>query len=79
MWKRGKPKSGFPLFPRTLGNRKTGDSHISTAAAIITLSDQAKSKTQNTPAGHGKVEIQRQDSHCSTASTACGSKVKKRF
>jgi hypothetical protein len=52
--KRGKPKTGFPLFPQPLGNLAKGrrDSHISTAPA--TKAD-------------GKVENQKQVSHFPTA------------
>jgi len=42
----GKPKAGFPPFPPTRGNRKTGDFHIPTATAIWTFfkTNQSKAK-----------------------------------
>jgi hypothetical protein len=58
---RGKPNAGFPPLPTTLGNR-IRDFHISTAPAR----DR-----------HGKVEIQEQDSHFSTAHSLSKPKTRK--
>jgi hypothetical protein len=58
---RGKPKAGFPLLPTTLGNRMP-DFHIPAAPAH----DR-----------HGKVEIQEQDSHFSTAHSLSKPKTRK--
>jgi hypothetical protein len=77
--KRGKPKAGFPLFPRALGNlaKRRRDSHISTAPVSVgCLRAKSKQSKELRSVGRGKVEIQEQDSHFSTAPRACGSKEK---
>jgi hypothetical protein len=59
------------------GNLAEGrrDSHISTAPTVHTCfrqNDKQEKKLKSV--GHGKVEIQNEDSHFPTAPTACGSK-----
>src|SRR6266853_1120041 len=64
--KPGKPKAGFPSFPQPLEiSHTTRDSHISTASTISQWAPKPGEKTGGGRfnAGHGKVEIQKQDSH----------------
>jgi len=71
----GNPKEGFPPFPPTLGNRKTGDFHIPTATAIWTFFKTNQSKAKAHLLDDGKVEIQNQDSHFPTVpARACGAR-----
>ena len=71
----GNPKEGFPQFPPTLGNRKTGDFHIPTATAIWTFFKTNQSKAKAHLLDDGKVEIQHQDSHFPTVpARACGAR-----
>ena len=79
-WKAWKPKAGFPPFPPPLEiSHTTRDSHISTASTVSSWAPKPGEKTGGVGfhAGGGKVEIQKQDSHFSTACRlACGARKK---
>jgi len=73
--KPGKPKSGFPPFPRLLGNlakaARFPHSHSSGG-----LYQGRRKRGTGRSVGYGKVEIQRRDSHFPTAPTAGGARKK---
>jgi len=50
------------------------DSHIPTAAAASLFFTFSKTKTGKRTVGRGKVEIEKHDSHFSTAPIACGAR-----
>jgi len=60
------PKAGeIPTFPQL--------------RRVLHVSDRTAGRKESGSVGGGKVEIQNQDSHFSTAPTACGSKEEKPF
>jgi len=74
----GKPTAGFPPFPRTLGNRNSGDFHIPTAS-LRSLSSQTKAKPKSKILwDRGKVEIQNPDFHFPTVPVCLRRKEERR-
>jgi hypothetical protein len=76
--KRGKPKPGFPPFPpfpplpgNLAENARFPHFHSSGGGLYIQFKRQ---RTRTLTGGRGKVEIQKADSHFTTASRACGAR-----
>ena len=57
-------------------SQKARDSHFPTAPTTVSSPRTETKQKQNLNGGGGKVEIQKQDSHLSTAPTACGARKK---
>jgi hypothetical protein len=77
--KRGKPKPGFPPFPPLLGNlaenARFPHFHSSGGGLYIQFKRQ---RTRTLTGGRGKVEIQKADSHFTTASRCLRRKEERR-
>jgi hypothetical protein len=80
LWKAWKAKGGLPTLstsPLGISPRAGEIPTFPQLRRLLPISGRNSSQKESGSVGHGKVEIQNQDSHFPTAPTACGSKEDK--
>jgi hypothetical protein len=78
LWKAWKSKNQdsqlFPRAPWESRQQQARFPHFHSSGGAYLFQTEPQARKESGSVGHGKVEIQNQDSHFPTAPTACGSK-----